>query len=228
MSDIREAKQEDFQIVKEITLFSDDINEYTKCDSIVNFDNTEVSELADRIYSESETETDFIRKAYEYVRDKISHSADINVDTVTCSASEVLSAGHGICFAKSHLLAAILRSKSIPTGFCYQKLILDDETAPVLIYHGLNGVYLREYEKWIRLDARGNKPGVDAQFSIDFEKLAFPIRPEKSEVDSFVIYADPDIEVVKALQSNDSREVLWDNLPMNLGYEMGNHFTKKD
>ena len=82
--------------------------------------------------------------AYEYVRDMISHSADISADTVTCSASEVLKAGHGICFAKSHLLAAILRSKSVPAGFCYQKLILDDETAPVLIYHGLNGVYLRE------------------------------------------------------------------------------------
>ena len=39
-------------------------------------------------------------------------------------------------------------------------------------------------------------------------------------MDSFVIYADPDIEVVKTLQSYDSRENLWDNLPMKLGYEM--------
>ena len=158
--------------------------------------------------------------AYEYVRDMISHSADISADTVTCSASEVLKAGHGICFAKSHLLAAILRSKSVPAGFCYQKLILDDETAPVLIYHGLNGVYLREYGKWIRLDARGNKPGVNAQFSIDSEMLAFPIRPEKGEVDVPVIYADPDTEIVKTLQSYGLRSELWDNLPMKLGYEM--------
>ena len=27
--------------------------------------------------------------------------------------------------------------------------ILDDETAPVLIYHGLNGVYISELKKWI-------------------------------------------------------------------------------
>ena len=206
--------------LKEPRLFSEDINDYTKCDSIINYDNTEVRELADRIYNESKNETEFIRKAYEYVRDRISHSADINADSVTCSASEVLSAGHGICFAKSHLLAAILRSKSIPAGFCYQKLILDDETAPVLIYHGLNGVYLREYEKWIRLDARGNKSGVDAQFSIDSEQLAFSVRPEKGEQDSYVIYANPDLEVVKALQNNDSRETLWDDLPMKLEYEM--------
>ena len=201
--------------------FSEDINEYLKCDEVIDFDNTDVSKLADQLYSESESETEFVKMAYEYVRDMISHSADISADTVTCSASEVLKAGHGICFAKSHLLAAILRSKSVPAGFCYQKLILEDETAPVLIYHGLNGVYLREYGKWIRLDARGNKPGVNAQFSIDSEMLAFPIRPEKGEVDVPVIYADPDTEIVKTLQSYGLRSELWDNLPMKLGYEKG-------
>lgn len=201
--------------------FSEDINEYLKCDEVIDFDNTDVSKLADQLYSESESETKFLKMAYEYFSDMISHSADISADTVTCSASEVLKAGHGICFAKSHLLVAILRSKSVPAGFCYQKLVLDDETAPVLIYHGLNGVYLREYEKWIRLDARGNKPGVNAQFSIDSEMLAFPIRPEKGEVDVPVIYADPDTEIVKTLQSYGLRSELWDNLPMKLGYEKG-------
>ena len=200
--------------------FSEDINEYLKCDEVIDFYYNDVRKLADQLYSESESETEFVKMAYEYVRDMISHSADISADTVTCSASEVLKAGHGICFAKSHLLAAILRSKSVPAGFCYQKLILDDETAPVLIYHGLNGVYLREYGKWIRLDARGNKPGVNAQFSIDSEMLAFPIRPEKGEVDVPVIYADPDTEIVKTLQSYGLRSELWDNLPMKLGYEM--------
>ena len=200
--------------------FSEDINEYLKCDEVIDFYYNDVSKLADQLYSESESETEFVKMAYEYVRDMISHSADISADTVTCSASEVLKAGHGICFAKSHLLAAILRSKSVPAGFCYQKLILDDETAPLLIYHGLNGVYLREYGKWIRLDARGNKPGVNAQFSIDSEMLAFPIRPEKGEVDVPVIYADPDTEIVKTLQSYGLRSELWDNLPMKLGYEM--------
>ena len=34
-----------------------------------------------------------------------------------------------------------------------------------------------------------------------------------------VIYADPDIEVVKTLQTYDLRSKLWDNLPMQLGYE---------
>ena len=203
----------------EMMLFTEDVHEYLKCDELIDFDQPAVRSLAARLYDESENETDFIRRAYEYVRDRIAHSADIGADEVTCSASEVLKAGHGICFAKSHLLAAILRSQAVPAGFCYQKLILDDETAPVLITHGLNGVYLRETGKWIRLDARGNKPGVNARFSTDCEHLAFPIRPEKGETDSFVIYAEPDTEVVRALKSHDSRAEFWDHLPMRLGYE---------
>jgi len=42
--------------------------------------------------------------------------------------------------------------------------------------HALNAVYLAEFNKWIRLDARGNKEGVNAQFSIDQEQLAYLVR----------------------------------------------------
>ena len=116
------------------------------------------------------------------------------------------------------MLAALLRCKSIPTGFCYQKLILDDEIAPVLIFHGLNGVYIKELDKWIRLDARGNKEGVNAQFSVDNEKLAFSIRPEMGEVDNFIVYPDPDVKILEKLRKNRTRTELWDNLPTELGY----------
>ncbi|MCI8409501.1 MAG: transglutaminase domain-containing protein, partial [Lachnospiraceae bacterium] len=150
--------------------------------------------------------------------DNISHSADINEDIITCAASEVLKAGHGICFAKSHLLAALLRCKSVPAGFCYQKIIIDDEITPVLVYHGLNGVYIKDYKKWIRLDARGNKTGVNAQFSIETEHLAFPIRPNRGEVDSFIVYPDPDIKILERLRKNKTRTELWDNLPKELEY----------
>lgn len=121
---------------------------------------------------------------------------------ITCTASEVLKAGHGICFAKSHLLAAILRCKSIPTGFCYQKILVDEKTRPVLVYHGLNGVYMRELKKWIRLDARGNVNGVNAQFSIEMEQLAYAIRVEKREEDDFMVYPNPDIKILGKLRQN--------------------------
>lgn len=202
-----------------LNIYADNIEEYLKCDSIIDYDNTEVAELAEKIYRDSDNETDFIRKAYEYVRDNISHSADIMADEVTCSASEVLKAGHGICFAKSHLLAALLRCKGVPAGMCYQKLILDDVTAPVLIYHGLNGVYLKEYQKWIRLDARGNKPGVNAQFSVDKEQLAFDVRKDKGETDDHTVYPCTDKYIAARLKNSDSREKLWDDLPDVLAYE---------
>ena len=201
-----------------LSLYTDNMDEYLKKDDVVNYENVNIIQLVDSLWSNADSDVEYIKKAYEFVRDNISHSADINEDSLTCSASEVLAAGHGICFAKSHLLAALLRCKSIPTGFCYQKLILDDETAPILIYHGLNGVYIKEYKMWIRLDARGNKEGVDAQFSLESEQLAFPIRAEKGEEDGFVIYPDPDIKILEKFKNNKTRTELWDDLPTELGY----------
>lgn len=196
----------------------DNIAEYLKEDEVIDFSDESIVQLADSLYQKVNSKMEYIQAAYEYVRDNIFHSADRNEDIITCTSSEVLRAGHGICFAKSHLLAALLRYKSIPTGFCYQKLILDDETAPVLIYHGLNGVYIEEHKKWIRLDARGNKEGVDAQFSIDKEQLASPIRPEKDEEDGFIVYPNPDAKILDKLRKNKKRTELWDDLPTELGY----------
>ncbi|MDE5770746.1 MAG: transglutaminase-like domain-containing protein [Ruminococcus sp.] len=201
-----------------IVLHLNKIDEYLKHDNVIDYDNESIAELSDTLFKKANNEFDFIKIAYEFVRDNILHSADINEDIITCTASEVLKAGHGICFAKSHLLAALLRCKSVPAGFCYQKLILDDNTAPVLIYHGLNGVYIKDYKKWIRLDARGNKTGVNAQFSIETERLAFPIRSEMGEVDSFIVYPDPDIKILEKLRENKTRTELWHNLPTELEY----------
>ncbi len=44
--------------------FSEDINEYLKCDEVIDFDNTDVSKLADQLYSESESETEFVKMAW--------------------------------------------------------------------------------------------------------------------------------------------------------------------
>ena len=201
-----------------LILHSNKIDDYLKHDDVIDFKNEAVSKLADALFQKADGELDFIKAAYEFVRDNISHSADRGEDAITCAASEVLKAGHGICFAKSHLLAALLRAKSVPAGFCYQKLILDDETAPVLICHGLNGVYIKDRKKWIRLDARGNKAGVNAQFSLETERLAFAVRPELGEEDGFVIYPAPDVKILEKLQKAKTRTELWGMLPEELGY----------
>lgn len=202
----------------EIVPYKNNIEEYLKSDKVIDYDNESIQQLSDSLFEKADSELEFIKHAYEFVRDNVAHSADIGEDLLTCAASEVLEAGHGICFAKSHLLAAILRCKSIPAGLCYQKLILDDETMPILVYHGLNGVYIRELDKWIRLDARGNRPDIDAQFSMDNEQLAFEVRQELGEMDSFVIYPNPDVKIVDNLRENKTRRNLMNNLPTELGY----------
>lgn len=202
----------------EIVPYNNNIEEYLKSDKVIDYDNESIQQLSDSLFEKADSELEFIKHAYEFVRDNVAHSADIGEDLLTCAASEVLEAGHGICFAKSHLLAAILRCKSIPAGLCYQKLILDDETMPILVYHGLNGVYIRELDKWIRLDARGNRPDIDAQFSMDNEQLAFEVRQELGEMDSFVIYPNPDVKIVDNLRENKTRRNLMNNLPTELGY----------
>ncbi len=185
--------------------YTTSLSDYLKEDDVIDYSDESIIQLADELYKKADSETEYIKAAFEFVRDEVSHSADINEDMITCSASEVLIARHGICFAKSHLLAALLRCKSIPTGFCYQKLTFGDETSPVLVYHGLNGVYLNEYKKWIRLDARGNKGKINAQFSIDEEQLAYLVRTEKGEEDGLVIYPAPDVKILEKLKNNKTR-----------------------
>ncbi|MBC7806097.1 MAG: transglutaminase family protein [Akkermansiaceae bacterium] len=121
--------------------------------------------------------------AYRFVRDTVRHSYDIRAVDITATASEVLAAGHGICYAKAHLLAAILRAMGIPSGLAYQRLVLFDDPRDGYSLHAVNTIYLREAQRWVRVDARGNKPGVNAQYSTDKEMLAFPVRPELGEVD---------------------------------------------
>lgn len=196
-----------------ITPYTDNLEAFLMEDEIIDYSNTNIASLAGELYQKSDSEEKYIQLAWEYVRDNIPHSTRINNDRITCSASEVLEAKHGICFARSHLLAALLRYKSIPAGFCYQKIILDDETAPVLVYHGLNGVYVKNPGKWIRLD-----PGADRPFSLEDEQLTVPIRPEKGEQDGFTVYPEPDKKVIEKLRNNKTRTQLWDDLPTELAY----------
>ncbi|MCR2802798.1 transglutaminase-like domain-containing protein [Paenibacillus soyae] len=164
-----------------------------------------------------DNELDRIKAAFEFVRDKISHSYDIQSNAVTRRASEVLREQHGICYAKSHLLAAILRGMEIPSGICYQRLTLYDKPEDGYCIHALNTVYIRDMNKWIRLDARGNKEGINAQFSVETEKLAFPVRAEYGELDYFVNYYEPHPVVIHTLEAYSSGiEMYREGLPESL------------
>jgi transglutaminase-like putative cysteine protease len=150
------------------------------------------------------------KQCFEFVRDHIRHSWDYRMNPVTCSASDVLAYGTGYCYAKSHLLAALLRANRIPAGLCYQRLTVETEGPPFCL-HGLNAVYLQQHG-WYRMDARGNKPGVQAEFTPPIERLAFALRVT-SETDIPGIWSEPLPEVVQALTQNQTVEQVYQNLP---------------
>jgi transglutaminase-like putative cysteine protease len=182
---------------------------YLQTSDIIDWQNPAIVELAKTLALGQSDPIAIARSCFEWVRDEIRHSYDYQMNPVTCRASDVLRYGTGYCYAKSHLLAALLRANGIPAGLCYQRLSLDDTGAPYCL-HGLNAVHLPEIG-WYRMDARGNRSGVDAQFTPPIEQLAFKIQlPEEAEFP--IIFAEPLNIVVAALE----RHLLWDELLQNL------------
>lgn len=183
----------------------------------VNYSHPKIKEKVEELFTPSQTEIEKAKVAFEFVRDEISHSWDIQGKRVTCNASDVLAYKEGICYAKSNLLASLLRSQGIPTGFCYQRLMLFDTPEKGYCIHALNAIFFKSLNKWVRVDARGNKEGIDAQFSIEKEKLAFPINEELDEKDYPVIYAKPHPKIVAVLEENtNALEMYKHHLPESL------------
>lgn len=174
-----------------LIMLNKDFEEYLKNTQYVDYNTETIKVLQKELFNNCNDEISKIQKAYHFVRDNISHSWDIQSKRITTTASEVLKYKEGICYAKSNLLAALLRSQRIPTGFCYQRLTIGDTSDSGYCIHALNAVYISLMNKWIRLDARGNKNGVQAKFSLEEEYLAFPIRKEYAEIDYKEIYSEP-------------------------------------
>lgn len=172
----------------------------TEC---IDYNNSIIQEKVKELKLNSDSQLKYIENAYKFVRDEISHSWDIKSEVVSRKASEVLINRTGICWTKSSLLAALLRANGIPSGFSYQFLTRADDNADEgYIIHALNTVFISELNKWIRLDARGNKESVHADFCLDEEKLAFSIRSELGEVDYRDNNPDLDDRLIKILKES--------------------------
>jgi transglutaminase-like putative cysteine protease len=183
---------------------------FLKFCEVIDWKHPEVLARARAIASGQNNPVAIAKRCFEWVRDEIKHSRDYGLQSVTCSASEVLREGSGFCFAKSQLLAALLRANGIPAGLCYQRLSRDDNGEPFTL-HGLNAVLLPDFG-WYRVDARGNRKGVDAQFAPPVEHLAF--RPSlPGEADLPEIWANPLSVVVEALKNHATADDLWEHLP---------------
>lgn len=192
-----------------LQLRAEPVGNYLGADAVVEADHPDVIAVGKRLRDQHPDDVDLARATFEWVRDNIAHAYDAQDHRVTITASQVLTEGVGLCYAKSNLLAAILRSQGIPTGLCYQRLG-DPEEGHVV--HGLVAIHLDG--AWHRQDPRGNKAGIDAQFSLGSEQLAYVIDENNGEKDYPRVYVTAANEVVTALR--DAEDILTCPLPSDL------------
>lgn len=173
----------------------------------VDHEHPAIAALAQQLAAEDAES--YARAAYEWVRDNIRHSWDFDDQAVSISASDALTSGTGLCYAKAHLLAALLRRRGIPTALCYQRLTEGDGH----VVHGLVSVWLSG--GWHRQDPRGNTNGTAAEFNLQREQLAWDVDADAGEVDYPQRYVEPAAEVVAALEAVEvlSQARLPDSLP---------------
>lgn len=176
----------------------------------IDWQHPDIMKLAAELASGCNTPEKIGKNCFAFVRDKIKHSWDYQMNPVTCRASDVLKYGTGFCYAKSHLLAALLRANNIPAALCYQRLTIANDKPPFCL-HGLNAIYL-ENHGWYRIDARGNKPGVSAEFCPPQEQLAFAIISE-GEADIPGYWPEPLPQVVEILENSKTYLDVANHLP---------------
>lgn len=181
---------------------SGDIPEFLQETEIINFRNNKILAKIEEFNYMGKTKLERAKLAFNFVRDEIQHSFDVDSKFVSITASETLEHKEGICFAKAHLLAAFLRGMNIPAGFCYQRVTRKGTPESGYALHGFNAVWLNEMDSWFRVDPRGNKPGVYSEFSVSPEKLAYPIREELKEIDYPYIFSSPLDSIIDSMKNS--------------------------
>ncbi len=187
-----------------------DIQAYLQATSIINANHPKIITLAQQFAKNQCSKIAIAKLSFEWVRDNIKHSWDFKLNPTTCIATDVLRYKTGYCYAKSHLLTALLRANNIPAGLCYQRLSIEGNGAPYCL-HGLNAIYLLGFG-WFRVDPRGNKKNVNAQFIPPHEQLAFKIS-DNMERDFPEIRPEPLPAVIEVLQNDRTFDEVYLNLP---------------
>jgi transglutaminase-like putative cysteine protease len=173
---------------------------------IIDWETRSVLQHAASLAEDDNCRSTVAQRCFQWVR----HSSDFQLNPITCRASDVLTHRTGYCYAKSHLLCALLRANQIPAGLCYQRLSID-ETGPPYCLHGMTAVCLPDVG-WYRCDPRGNREDIDAQFTPTIKRLAFGT-PLPQEYDLPEIHVRPLIIVVDALHAHDTWDGLLTELP---------------
>jgi transglutaminase-like putative cysteine protease len=147
------------------------MDEFLQPTEIIDSTHPAITAMAADVVGAATDDEDIARRCFTWVRDSVRHSSDHQIPVVTCKASDVLQHRAGFCYAKSHLLAALLRARGVPAALCYQRLAANPAGASFFL-HGLVAVHLRRHG-WYRVDPRGDKPGITSAFTPPIESLPY-------------------------------------------------------
>jgi transglutaminase-like putative cysteine protease len=192
---------------------SDDLGRYLEDTITIDWQTPTVMECAQGLLADVTNPEERLRRLFVFVRDEVAHSLDVSPERVTCRASEVLKEGHGLCYAKSHLLAALLRIAGLPSGFAYVRMA-DAERRGRFVLHGVNAVRWPATAEWIFLDASGRKggPRTECRLSPPFSLAAWP-DPEAGEGFLPFVYRRPGKRVMDLLERAPDFATVIRNLP---------------
>ncbi|MBJ21016.1 MAG: transglutaminase family protein [bacterium] len=196
---------------------SDELGRYLEDTITIDWQTPAVMEQAQALLEGHETSEARVRALFEFVRDEVDDSMDLALDPktekATCRASEVLAERRGLCFAKSHLLAALLRYAGFPTGLCYVRL-RDGSNPDRSTLHGFNAVHWVGTQSWIFLDARGNRPGLAAECRFE-APWSLPWLPDAEIGEAFLpsIYMRPARRIIDLLERAPDLAAVLRNLP---------------
>jgi transglutaminase-like putative cysteine protease len=192
---------------------SDDLGRYLEDTITIDWQSPVVMSKAKELLAGRTDPEERVRVLFDFVRDEIPHSLDIETEAQTCCASDVLIERTGLCYAKSHLLAGLLRYAGYPTGFCYVRCV-DAERPGRFVLHGFNAVYWIPSKDWIYLDARGNREGISTECRFE-SPWSLAYRPDASQGEAFLpsIYKRPGKRIIDLLERAPNFEALCRSLP---------------
>ncbi len=184
---------------------------YLASDAVINFTHPAIQEKAQALRGKTTTES--IENCYLWVRDHVAHSVDIaEKQVISVTASQTLLNGHGLCMAKAHLLAALLRALGIPAGLCYQTLVQKS----IQFVHGLNAVYYADRKEWYRIDAVGRRAHAPLPFKAYSELLFYTPTRNLSILEHPEVYVSPHPTALAYLGGFSSLSEALEHLPEHL------------
>ena len=192
---------------------TDELGRYLEDTITIDWQTPDVMSTARMLLDALEEPEARIRRLFTFVRDEIADSLDTPTAARTCRASEVLRERTGLCYARSHLLAALLRFAGFPAGFCYARW-RDDDRPGRFVLHGFNAVYLAAKKDWVHLDLGCGSGGMrtECRLSAPWSLARWP-DAEAGEAFLPFIYKRPGKRIIDLFERAPDFEAVRRNLP---------------